>query len=234
MGVVHRHADLEHRVRGAAAIKHVREDVGVADGPLVDLLGLVVAEPALDDAVLELVERDEAVVGRLADLLRTAEVLHHVVAEILVEPLDVDRVERVLADLEPVAGDDGPADLLRAVHDEEVPAREERRGLRTEVGEDHAAELLHGVGGDRDPVFEGAVRVLSLLVRLLEAAAVRREPPAVVGAAQPLLLGDAEHHAGAAVRAAVAHEAEITGTIAVEHQVLAEEPNRLRAGPLEL
>src|SRR5581483_7084919 len=50
--------------------------------------------------------------------------------------------------------------------------------------------------------------------------------PAVVGAAEAVALGDAIRERDAPVRAALCDEAELPGLVAVEHEVLAEEPHR--------
>src|SRR5581483_1085210 len=70
-----------------------------------------------------------------------------------------------------------------------------------------------------------AARVLGLLVWLIEAATRRVEEPAVIRAAEAVLLGDAEHHASAAVGAAVADETELPLAVAIEHEILAEQTN---------
>ena len=48
------------------------------------VLGLVVAQPSFDDPVLEFAKVDEPVVRGRPHVIRTAEVLHRVVAEVLV------------------------------------------------------------------------------------------------------------------------------------------------------
>src|SRR5581483_15583 len=56
----------------------------------------------------------------------------------------------------------------------------------------------------------------------------------MVGAAQPRLLRDSENHAGPAVGAPVADEAQRATAIAIEDEVLPQQPNRARAVSLKL
>ena len=64
------------------------------------------------------------------------------------EPLDVDGVEGVLDDLEPVAGDDGESYLPDGVlFDEQVPPGQQRRGLGAHVREYEPTDGLHRIGG---------------------------------------------------------------------------------------
>lgn len=142
-----------------------------------------------------------------------------------VKPLDVVRVDGVLHDLQEVARQLGVRDVAPGVgHDEEVVARQRwRRGLlgvRPEIGEDEPAELLHLVGGGPDPVLE--VRIGGL-TRLVEALTARVEEPAVVAAAQALLLGAAEGQRGTPVRAPLLQQPETSLRVAEEDEVLAEQ-----------
>ena len=108
VGVVHRHADLERVVARVVLVavadrQDVREHDRVADLPVVAILRLAGQQPVLGDAVLELAERDLLVVRADRDLLALALLLLDELVGVAVQPFGVDRVERVLHDLEPVA-----------------------------------------------------------------------------------------------------------------------------------
>ena len=201
------------------------------------LLGVALHEAALDDAVLEAVEADLHLVAAsravalhllLPGLALFRRLLHaeHVGAPVVVEPLEVDGVERVVHALEPVAGElhrDDPA--LDVVPLEEVPAREHGRRRRPHVREDDARLLLDGVRLDADLVLElGAFR----LGRLVDALPGLIEDPAVVGAADAVLFRYAVGEVGLAVGARRLDEAERALRVAVENEVLAEDAYFLR------
>src|SRR5262249_51345878 len=75
--------------------------------PQLVLLGLALANTPIREAVLELVEADAQVGGRLAPVVLAADAQPPVV----VQPLEVDRINRVLLALEPVARDLAEDDL---------------------------------------------------------------------------------------------------------------------------
>ena len=153
--------------------------------------------------------------------------------EVRVQPLHVHRVDRVLHDLDPVARNLNVLDVAdHVVHHEEVPARQQRRRLRPEVGKDQAAQLLDSVRGQPDRVLEPhsgeALRVANLFERLLDATARRVVHPAVVGAADALLLGDAIGQANAPVRARALQQPEAALEVSEQDEVLPEKPHLLR------
>ncbi len=117
------------------------------------------------------------------------------------------------------------------VRHEEVPARHEGRGRRAEVGEQQAAELLDGVGVDLHLLLEASVGVDGLLEGLLDALPGLVHHPAVVHAAEAVLLRDAVGEVDAAVRAEPIDEAERAGLVLVKDEVLAKEADGL-GGPL--
>ena len=86
----------------------------------------------------------------------------------------------------------------------------------------------HRVAGDLHLLLEAAVRVHGLLERLLDALAGLVHHPAVVHAAQSVLLRYAVGEVDAAVGAEAVDESERAGLVAVQHEVLAEEPHGLR------
>jgi hypothetical protein len=60
------------------------------------------------------------------------------------------------------------------------------------------------------------------LERSLEASSVRTEEPAVIGAAQPIFIGDTMLQVDLAVKATVTDQAEPGAAVAEEHQILAQ------------
>ena len=200
--------------------------------PVVVLLGLVADEAALDDAVVGDFEADLAVVGAARSDAGVPSValfggllaVHHPAAPVAVQPLEVQRVERVFVALQPVAGEHYGLRAADAGPDEDVDAGEERRGRGAHIGEDDAAELLRLVRLDANLVLElGAFG----LGRLVDALALLVEDPAVVGAADAVGLGDAVGEAGLAVSAGGLDEAERPGGVAVEDEVFAEQAHLL-------
>jgi hypothetical protein len=112
----------------------------------------------------------------------------------------VAEVSPVFRHLEPVAGKQVADDLAEAVFsDEEVPAGEKGNGLRSEVSPEETSHLLDWVGGDLDPVFEGAVRGLE---GLFQAAAALVVEPAVIRAAKAVFFRNAKLHVHEPMQAA--------------------------------
>lgn len=166
------------------------------DPPVVVVLGLTLQQPTLDDAVLELVERDLDVA--LLEGVRPHEALldPEELEVATVEPLDVVRVDRVLHDLQPRAREHGVSDVPDPVHHEAAVAGQLGGGGGTDVGEHLPPELLSLARERLHLVREaGGVR----LRRLVEARAVRREHPAVVPAAQAVGLHPPVDRGGVAV-----------------------------------
>ena len=211
-------------------------------GPVGIVLVRALDDAALDDAVVEQIEPDPLVrPGDHAELLglrqpephRLVVLLPH--APVAVQPLQVHRVQRVLLALQPVAGQRRERDLAPdVVPRERLPHREERCGLRAHVREHHAPEHLDRVGRDLHLLLEAPVRVDGLLERLLDALAGLVHHPAVVHAAEAVLLRDAVGEVDAAVRAEPLDEADRAGLVPVEDEVLAEDAHRLRGTFVEL
>ena len=109
--------------------------------------------------------------------------------------------------------------------------RGQRRRLlaRAHVGPDEARALGHLVGLGLDAVLEVLRR---RHVRHVEAVAFDVELPAVIDAAQAAFLVAAEEQRGAAMRAAMLHDADAAVGVAEGDQLLAEqqEPHRLAVG----
>ncbi len=172
-----------------------------------------------------------AVVARLREAPRPP----HRRQVMAVQPLEVRRVDAVLHDLQPVARDERAADVAQhTLPDEEIVARQQRRRLGAQVGEDQAAQLLRAVGrraSAREPLGRGRPH------RDLEAASRGRELPAVVGAADAVRLDAAVAKRRAPVRAVLLEHAERAALRAERDEIFAEQPHgkdaprrQLRAG----
>ena len=96
------------------------------------------------------------------------------------------------------------------------------------------ALCFHGIGGRVHLVFEARLRMRGIFERLLDAAPVLVEEPAVVVAAQPALLDEPVREVGAAVRAVAPDEPERPIQILVEHEIFAEQTDRLDRDRIEL
>ena len=81
----------------------------MADLPVVAILRVAGQQPVLGDAVVEFAERDLLVVRADRDLVALALLLLDELVGVAVQPFGVDRVERVLHDLQPVARDERAA-----------------------------------------------------------------------------------------------------------------------------
>ena len=143
-----------------------------------------------------------------------------------VQPLGVDRVERVLHRLQPVDRDQRASQHAdRAFGNEAVPARQQRPRLRAEIGEQHAVELFDRIGRGLDLVLEADVLGL---VGLVQAVARVAEFPAVIGTPDAVLGRDAVKQRRAAMRALFLDQAAAALTVAKQHQVLAEQAHAHR------
>jgi hypothetical protein len=133
----------------------------------------------------------------------------------------VRRVHHVLMHLQPVAGvgdvvgHEPVAGVLVGVVDRELGLQ---RG-RAEVAEDQALVLVHRVGAMAEAV---AQRGFGRVAGRLEDGAVHAVQPAVVAAAQAVLLADAELERAAAVTAVRLQQAGLAVLRAEQHQRLAE------------
>ena len=135
-------------------------------------------------------------------------------------------VDRVLGALQPVAiflvgADDGEPGFA----EQQIPARENGRRLRAEIGEDESAGLGDLIARELHAVLEAAAFGLERRVDALPGAVVL---PAVIAAANAFRLDTAEFERHAAMRAIPLKEAEPAGRIAEEDKVFAEQPHRHR------
>ena len=104
-----------------------------------------------NDPILKLVEADFLVLHAAGHTIRartiksplqirTPQPFQHVIGKAAVQPLDVHRVQGVFHDLQPVAGDDGRADIPQhIVPHEHIPAGQQWHWLWTQVREDQPA-----------------------------------------------------------------------------------------------
>ena len=120
-----------------------------------------------------------------------------------------------------------PTSLQPPSHSNVSQCGRQRRRLRAHVREDETAVRLHRVARDLHLLLEAAVRVDGLLKRLLDALAGLVHHPAVVHAAQAVLLRYAIGEIDATVRAGALDEPQCAGLVLIEHQVLAEDAHRL-------
>ena len=237
MLVVYGDADLELAPRGARRVLLGVE--GEDDGGVAGLLVLGRAEflgedhallhPVLGGVDVEVFDADALLHKRLrhaGEAVVVAHLLQDVLEEEAVEPDAVRGVAGVLLALQPVGVEFDDAHLPDGVRpDEQVPRGEERRGLRPHIGEEEAAHLLHGVGGEADPaVLE---RIGARLHRRLDARSRRVVEPAMVGAAEAALVGNAPAEVDGAVEAAPADEADGAGLVAVAGEVFSEDADGL-------
>jgi hypothetical protein len=139
----------------------------------------------------------------------------------------MDRIDRVLHRLQPVAAQ-GLIDLQLS-HSvaacEHVPFGQERLfSRRSQVGEQESGQLLHGVRRLRDFVFEPGLGVFERLFQTLPAGVVL---PAVIGAADAVLLDKSVVKGHAAVGAVLGDKSIFAAAVSIQHQVFAEDPDLL-------
>src|SRR5581483_3912736 len=138
------------------------------------------------------------------------------------EPFEMVLIDAVLDHLQEVAVDDARVERAHAVlSDEDIVARQQRRGIGAEIREDDAGKLLHLVCGLADAAFVAAV---GRLPRLFEDFAFDVVKPAVIAAAEPAVLDVAERERGAAMRAAERQETRAAAIVAEQHEVFAQQP----------
>ena len=132
----------------------------------------------------------------------------------------------IFLDLEPIAvvhrQNDDIAMAIGA--DEHVPPREERRsrGVRSEIGEQQPAQFAHRIGTDPH-----GLRRLARLERPVDALALAVELPAVVAAADAVLLDEPEVQRGPAVGAMLLDAKYLAGLAAIDQQILAQQADAL-------
>src|SRR5215204_562952 len=138
------------------------------------------------------------------------------------------RIQRVLLDLEPVAGDDRNANIAdRILSYQRLPARKQWHGLWPQIRPDESTQLLSRIGRHLDALAESVGRIGGLLVRLLNARARLVVLPAVVSAADTLFLREAVEHVHAAMLALLLDQSNRPRSVAIEHQVLAQNADTL-------
>src|SRR5205814_759478 len=109
------------------------------------------------------------------------------------------------------------------------PIRHQWPRLQPEIGPDEAAQFGDRVSLYTDRVLEPSVGVRRVLIGLRETPSRLVIKPAVVVAAQPTRLDIAIAEIGAAMPAVPVDEPPPRVEILVQHEVFAQEPNRLRA-----
>jgi hypothetical protein len=233
--VVDRHANLKrvHRPQAAGAPdrQRARKHHRMPDAPIIDVFRLALHEAALVDAVLKFFEGNVDMVARDRVVRFDAVALFlDPLLQMTVQPLGVNRVERVLHDLQPVAIHHRTADHThRAGNDEPVEPRQLGNRRRTEIREEHAAEFSHRI---RRRLRALGKRAAVRFVRLIDALPGSVELPAVIGTANAVEFGDAVGKRCAAMRTQLGDQAEFSAAIAEEHEVFAEETDAF--GPRRL
>jgi hypothetical protein len=139
----------------------------------------------------------------------------------------VGRVDLAFQRLQPVAFLD-PHGHVRVLGRHHVPfhaGKRRRFGVRPHVGPQHAVAFLDRIRLHANPLEHG--RVLRLGRHFL-AAAVDRELPAVVHAAQAALLVAAEQQRRAAVRAGLVHQPHLPAAVAEGDEFFAQQAHAVR------
>ena len=231
MGVVDRHPELELVVPTGPDPQDAREDQRVAHLPVLVVFRPALEHAALDDPVAKGVEADLLVLAGEDDRPRLAHPAAQEPHVVPVEVLHMVRVHGVLHDLQPVAGQEGVADIAEGPGpDEQVVAGQERSRVGAQVGPDEPAQLLGPVG---DGPHLAREHRLAGLGRHLEARALAVELPAVVGAADAFLVDDRVDQRRPPVGALLLEEAEATPPVAEEDEVLAQQADLLGRPGLE-
>ena len=226
MLVVHRNAPLEV----IAGEQRIRPQADAAHRPHRIRLAHALADAPVDEAVIELLELQLQMPRRVRP-----QPIVQPDAPIHVHPLEVQRIDRILLALKPVAGNVREDDLHEAVLPREgLPVGDQRSRLGSQVGPNQAGPGLNRIGLDPDLVLEASLGRGNVLVRLLDAAAVLVEQPAMVVAAQPALFDEAVGCVGAAMRALAVDQPEGAAQILVESQILAQQADRLDGLVFEL
>ena len=133
----------------------------------------------------------------------------------------VERVDRVLALLQPVAGRmDRIGHEIVARHLHAIEDREIRLDLgRAHVSKDQSLELVHRVGALADLMPDVTFR----LAGRLEDGAVSVEVPAVIAADDAVLRDTSELQGSAAMGAMLVQDADLAGKVAEDDEILAED-----------
>src|SRR4029453_10669031 len=102
---------------------------------------LALQQPALDDAIFDNVKGNLLMTNPLATIVELSRLFSRIVAKYAMQPLDMDRIEDVFSGLHPVTGGHRLSYFAPYVFfNQQVPARHQRRRLRTQVCEDQSAQ----------------------------------------------------------------------------------------------
>src|SRR6516225_7317339 len=151
----------------------------------------------------------------------------HVLVEHAMEKADMAGIHVAFERLQPVAvlGVLGEISLARR-HMQPFEIGQRRRILlRSHEGPDHAAALLAWIGKLADAVLETALR---RLVRSVQASARAIEFPAVIDAAQSVLLVAPEEQRRSTMGAMIAEQPDLARAVAKRNEVFAEQANAHR------
>src|SRR5262245_50137813 len=137
-------------------------------------------------------------------------------------------VDGILGALQPIAifraGADDP---FAVIFEEQIIARQERRGIGANIGKDKTSKLFGFERRMADAIFECAVGGFG---GLLQAAAAHVVEPAMIAAADAAIFDAAEFERCAAMGAVQLDQAEPSAAVAKQYEVLAKQPYLDRAG----
>src|SRR5262249_18693965 len=151
----------------AAAQKNIWKQDRMSHLPVFVFFSLPFEHACLDDPVFEFPEVDFFVAHWVSLDFIAPEPFLDVIEKMLMQPFHVHRVERVLHDLQPIAGDNRRTDVAQyAVAHEQIPAWHQRSRLRSQVSKYQPAQLFDWIGWHANAVFERTVGIFRLLIRL--------------------------------------------------------------------
>src|SRR5271169_193399 len=140
------------------------------------------------DAVAPLGASVQRVVEARGAVGEIAVTLEYVFEQMSMGPDTMRRVAGVLLTLQPIAIDDVDRDLAHGVGpNKQIPARQDRRGQRPQIGENEPAEFLHRIG-----LQLGLEPAFAAFHRPLDAGAFGIIQPAMIRTAQPAFVRNAE------------------------------------------
>eukprot|EP01136_Pigoraptor_vietnamica_P039176 Opistho-1_new@109511 len=138
------------------------------------------------------------------------------------------RIDRIFLRLQPVAWQLRNHDLAKAIGPvERLPVGQLGRRRRSHIGPQQPGMGAYRIGVDLDLVLIPGLRDDGILERHFDTLAALVIGPAMIVAAQPAFLDKAVRQIGAAVRALTLDQPEPVAEVAIEHQIFAEEADRL-------
>src|SRR6185437_4450742 len=137
-----------------------------------------------------------------------------------VQPLEMMLIDTVFHSLQEITVDQARGKRTHAVFSHQyVPARQQRRGIRADVGENNSSELLSFVSFLPDAILKCALRWLA---GCLENLSINVVEPAVIAAAQAAVFDMAEFERSAAMRATKREQSDSAPIVAKDYQIFAQ------------